>query len=231
MPAPTPSILTVVDIGTVRLVANLVEKGFKRVVPGVTAEVAGRRVSRRAVHGRGQPRGAGVRSGDAHGARWKSKCPNPGFRLKPGMYARVRLTVERRPNALTVPRSAVVDTEGKRGVFMVDNDQTARFREVQTGLQDGDRIEILDGLSDGERVDHRRARWRCATATACSSSAADRRGGRGGRSGGRGAKAGAKCGRGAGRRCSERTGAQAECSEPDERKYRGVVDVHPSHRD
>ena len=80
------------------------------------------------------------------------EVPNPGFRLKPGMYARVRLTVERRPNALTVPRGAVVDIEGKRGVFMVENGQTARFREVQTGLQDNDRIEILDGLNEGERV-------------------------------------------------------------------------------
>ena len=66
-------------------------------------------------------------------ASMEIEVPNPGFRLKPGMYARVRLTVERRQNALTVPRGAVVDTEGKRGVFMVDNAQTARFREVQTG--------------------------------------------------------------------------------------------------
>ena len=80
------------------------------------------------------------------------EVPNPGFRLKPGMYARVRLTVERRPNALTVPRNAVVDIDGKRGVFMVDEPDVAKFHEVQTGLPDGERIEILDGLSDGQRV-------------------------------------------------------------------------------
>jgi multidrug efflux pump subunit AcrA (membrane-fusion protein) len=63
----------------------------------------------------------------------------------------VRLTVERRADALTVPRNALVDTEGKRGVFLVDA-QTARFREVQTGLSDTDRVEITRGLNDGDRV-------------------------------------------------------------------------------
>ena len=57
------------------------------------------------------------------------EVPNPGFRLKPGMYARVRLTVERRPNALTVPRNAVVDIEGKRGVFLVEGADGALRRD------------------------------------------------------------------------------------------------------
>ncbi|HET9368922.1 MAG TPA: hypothetical protein VFO19_01695, partial [Vicinamibacterales bacterium] len=76
---------------------------------------------------------------------------NPGYRLKPGMYARVRLTVERRANALTVPRNAVVDFEGKRGVYMITED-IARFHPVTTGLSDGERIEIESGVTDGERV-------------------------------------------------------------------------------
>jgi multidrug efflux pump subunit AcrA (membrane-fusion protein) len=67
------------------------------------------------------------------------------------MFARVRLTVDRRPDALTVPRNAVVDSEGKRGVFLVDG-QTAKFQPVTTGLQDNDRIEILEGLAEGTRV-------------------------------------------------------------------------------
>ncbi|HET9269324.1 MAG TPA: efflux RND transporter periplasmic adaptor subunit, partial [Vicinamibacterales bacterium] len=84
-------------------------------------------------------------------AAMEIEVPNPGFRLKPGSYARVRLTVERRAGALTVPRNALVDTEGKRGVFLVDA-QTARFREVQTGLTDAERVEITRGLNDGDRV-------------------------------------------------------------------------------
>jgi len=182
-------IITVVDIGTVRLVTNLVEKGFKRVVPGVTAEVAVDAFPDEQFKGE-VSRVAPVFDPATRTAAMEIEVPNPGFRLKPGMYARVRLTVERRPNALTVPRGAVVDTEGKRGVFMVENGQTARFREVRTGLQDNDRVEILEGLNEGERV---------ITVGALALRDGDRvqltggdpggKGGRGNRAGGRGAKA------------------------------------------
>jgi multidrug efflux pump subunit AcrA (membrane-fusion protein) len=67
------------------------------------------------------------------------------------MYARVRLTVERRPSALTVPRNALVDVEGRRGVFVLE-DETARFRAVTTGLQDPERVEIVDGVTENQRV-------------------------------------------------------------------------------
>jgi membrane fusion protein (multidrug efflux system) len=180
-------ILTVVDISTVRLVTNLVEKGFKRVVPGVDAEVAVDAFPDERFRGE-VSRVSPVFDPATRTAPMEIEVPNPGFRLKPGMYARVRLTVERRANALTVPRGAVVDTEGKRGVFLVDG-QTAKFREVQTGLQDNDRVEILDGLTDGERV---------VTVGALALRDGDRvqlaggdpgaKGGRGNRGGGRGAK-------------------------------------------
>ncbi|MBP8274822.1 MAG: efflux RND transporter periplasmic adaptor subunit, partial [Acidobacteria bacterium] len=85
-------------------------------------------------------------------ATMEIEVPNPGFRLKPGMYARVQLTVDRRPDALTVPRAAVVDLEGKRGVYLIDDGNVAKFSPVRTGLQDAERVEILEGLNDGQRV-------------------------------------------------------------------------------
>ena len=144
-------ILGVVDISSVRLVASLVEKGFKRVTPGVVAVVGVDAFPGEQFRGV-VSRVAPVFDPATRTAQMEIEVPNPGFRLKPGMYARVRLTVDHRPNALTVPRAAIIDTEGKRGVFLVDEGQTAHFREVQTGLQDGDRVEILDGLTEGERV-------------------------------------------------------------------------------
>ena len=50
-----------------------------------------------------------------------------------------------------MPRNAVVDSEGQRGVFLVDG-QSAKFQPVTTGLQDNERIEILSGLTEGTRV-------------------------------------------------------------------------------
>ncbi len=103
-------------------------------------------------------------------AEMEIEVPNPGFRLKPGMYARVDLTVDSRQNALTVPSNAVVDLEGKTGVFVAKSGgaaqqasnppaqepgaapMTARFQQVSTGIRDGEQVEIRSGLEDGARV-------------------------------------------------------------------------------
>ena len=143
-------IVSVVDISTVRMIANLVEKGFNKIIAGVSADVEVDTFPGEQFRGV-VSRVAPVFDPATRTAAMEIEVPNPGFRLKPGSYARVRLTVERRSDALTVPRNALVDTEGKRGVFLVDA-QTARFREVQTGLSDADRVEITRGLNDGDRV-------------------------------------------------------------------------------
>ena len=144
-------ILSVVDISTVRLVANLVEKDFNRVQPGVLAEVQVDAFQGETFKGE-VSRVSPVFDPATRTASMEIEVPNPGFRLKPGMYARVKLTVQRKLNALSIPRNAVVDVEGKRGVYLVADGQTARFNEIETGLQDGDRIEVLSGLTDGQRV-------------------------------------------------------------------------------
>lgn len=145
------AVVSVVDITSVRMVANLVEKDFRRVAPGIAAEVTtdvfpGEKFSGKV------SRVAPVFDSATRTATMEIEVPNPGFRLKPGMYARVQLTVDRRPDALTVPRAAVVDVEGKRGVYLIDDGNVAKFTAVRTGLQDALRVEILEGLNDGQRV-------------------------------------------------------------------------------
>ena len=46
------------------------------------------------------------------------EIPNSGFRLKPGMYARVSILTGSKKDALVVPSNAVVDLGGRRGVFI-----------------------------------------------------------------------------------------------------------------
>lgn len=143
-------ILQVVDIGTVRMVSNLVEKDFKRITQGVQALVEVDAFPGEQFAGV-VSRVAPVFDAATRTASMEIEVPNPGYRLKPGMYARVRLTAQRKADALTVPRTAVVDSEGRRGVFLPDG-QTAKFQPVQTGLQDTERVEIVEGLTDGQRV-------------------------------------------------------------------------------
>ncbi len=79
------------------------------------------------------------------------EIPNPSNRLKPGMYARVGITLDTQEEALVVPATALVDLGGRRGVFQPLSD-TAVFRAVQVGSEQGELVEILGGLTDGAEV-------------------------------------------------------------------------------
>jgi Cu(I)/Ag(I) efflux system membrane fusion protein len=80
------------------------------------------------------------------------ELPNPGLRLKPGMYATFRLTGSARPNAITVPRSAVLATGERSLVFVRRADGMLEPREVVVGIGNDTRVEILRGLAAGETV-------------------------------------------------------------------------------
>jgi RND family efflux transporter MFP subunit len=114
---PNSPVAAVVDIRTVRMVANLVEKDMKRVHVGTVAAVevdafAGEKFAGRV------SRVAPVFDPATRTAEMEIEIPNGSYRLKPGMYSRVSLTVDSRENALTIPRNALVELEGKSGVFI-----------------------------------------------------------------------------------------------------------------
>lgn len=143
-------IVSVVDISSVRLVVNLVEQDTKRVVSGVPGEVEVDAFPGEQFNGR-VSRVAPVFDPATRTAEMEIEIPNPTLRLKPGMYARVRLRVAERADALAVPLNALVELDGRKGVF-VPREDTAKFMPVETGLQDASHVEILKGLEEKATV-------------------------------------------------------------------------------
>lgn len=78
--------------------------------------------------------------------------PNKKYRLSPGMFAKVVLQVRDDANALTLPVQAVDRLGDKTTVLFVNPQNRVEIRDVLTGIEDGDRIEILSGLGKGDRV-------------------------------------------------------------------------------
>jgi len=84
--------------------------------------------------------------------RVRVTVPNPGLRLKPGMYATIYFDVTIGPNVLAVPMQAVVVT-GERNVVFVRNAQGMLMpRDVVLGARAGDAVQILSGLRAGETI-------------------------------------------------------------------------------
>jgi RND family efflux transporter MFP subunit len=71
--------------------------------------------------------------------------------LKPGQFATVRITQSQPENAVMVPVSAV-KAEGDTNKVYVIKDGVAHERLVQTGLLEGDTIQIKQGLQEGELI-------------------------------------------------------------------------------
>ena len=76
---------------------------------------------------------------------------NPTLALKPDMYANVEFRVNL-PAKLTVPADAVLDAGERKTVFVDRGNGFFEPRQVTTGERDGNRIQILSGLTGGERV-------------------------------------------------------------------------------
>jgi RND family efflux transporter MFP subunit len=78
--------------------------------------------------------------------------PNGDYKLTPGMYADVSLRVQNDPNALTLPLQAINRSADKTTVLLVNSQNHVEEREIHTGIEGSDRIQILSGLNEGDRV-------------------------------------------------------------------------------
>lgn len=82
----------------------------------------------------------------------KAQFSNTSGMLLPGMFARVRATVEEREGAILVPQRAVQDLMGKSMITLAGEGDKAEIRAVRTGPRMGNLWLIEEGLNPGERV-------------------------------------------------------------------------------
>jgi len=143
-------VVDVVDISTVRLVANVVEKDLKELQTGNTTRVEVDAFPGEVFTGR-IARVSPVLDPSTRTAPIEIEIPNGSARLKPGMYARVSVTTSTKKQALVIPANSVVDLGGRRGVFTPLND-SAVFRALSLGTEQSNLVEVLGGLNEGDTV-------------------------------------------------------------------------------
>ena len=73
-------------------------------------------------------------------------------RIRAGMFATVSLVTSRKADVPVVQRTSVINTYGSWIVFVADENNIARRREVTLGIDNEEYFEILSGVSMGERV-------------------------------------------------------------------------------
>lgn len=76
---------------------------------------------------------------------------NPGHLLKPGMFARVKVVLEERRGALTLPPECVLSENGETFVYLIEEGLAAR-RSVEIGLSTTEVTEVLSGITSEDSV-------------------------------------------------------------------------------
>jgi RND family efflux transporter MFP subunit len=76
--------------------------------------------------------------------------PNAAHRIKPGMFAKVDLILERKRNVLIVPLEAVLGETDK--YVYVNADGAAVRKPVVLGMQEEDQVQVVSGLTTADRV-------------------------------------------------------------------------------
>ena len=86
-------------------------------------------------------------------ARVELVVDNSDQRLKPGMFVRATIVLDRVEEALTVPAQALTRRNGSDGVFLLDEENgTVKWESVTPGIRQDERLEILDSDLSGQVV-------------------------------------------------------------------------------
>ncbi len=78
---------------------------------------------------------------------------NPSYLLRPGMFGRIRVTIDYEDNAVLMPQKAIVTLQSAKIVYLVDEKNMVTLRNVSLGSQIGDDYVIIkSGVKPGDRV-------------------------------------------------------------------------------
>lgn len=146
----TASVMTVADLSTVWLSANVAEKDLPQMFVGQAAHIIPNAYADRAFDGKVKYIGD-LLDPETRTVQVRVAIDNREGRFKPGMFTRVSFSGASHP-ALLVPASALLQSGLLTRVFVEQSPFHFESRVVSVGASVGDRVEVLSGLKAGERV-------------------------------------------------------------------------------
>jgi len=147
---PSKSLYTVADLSSVWVLVDINEKDLSRVTRGQAATVIVGAFPDRKLKGR-ITYIADLVDQATRTVKARVEVANPGRKLKPEMFATVELELpsDSAP-VVAVPEDALQDLDGKKVVFVAEDEDEFAARQVQTGRTEGGMVEIVSGLKEGE---------------------------------------------------------------------------------
>ncbi len=84
--------------------------------------------------------------------RVEAQFPNPDYALRPGQFARIRVKIDMKRDALLVPQRAISELQGNYQVAVLTSSNTIHIQPVRVGERSSNSWVIEEGLHPGQRV-------------------------------------------------------------------------------
>jgi len=147
---PETELYTVSDLSTIWAVADVYEYEVPFVRVGQDVELALSYYAGRKWHGRISYVYPNV-DPQTRTVKVRIELPNPGFELKPQMFANVQLAINY-GTKVVVPSQAVLDSGTEQIVFVAHDEGMFEPRKITVGAQVDDQTIVLSGLKEGEEI-------------------------------------------------------------------------------
>ena len=146
--AANAPLLLIVELHPINGVVYVTEKDYARLKPGQSVSLTTDAYPEEQFRGQ-IDRIAPVFRKSTRQARVEMTIENEQHRLKPGMFIRATVVMEKVPEATIIPEQALTTRNEKSGVFVVNDDgKSVVWREVKVGIREGHRVQVEgEGLS------------------------------------------------------------------------------------
>jgi len=150
--AANAPLFTVVDLDPIVAVLFVAEQDYAAITPGLSVALRSDVYPDQTFAAR-VTRVAPIFESTSRQARVELTVPNPGRRLKPGMFVQAQAILERVEDATIVPEQAITRRADRPVIFTLnETTQTARLVPVELGITENSRVQIASPVLNGSEV-------------------------------------------------------------------------------
>jgi len=150
--AANAPLFTVIETAPITAVVYVTEQDYGRLEVGQVASLVTDAFPERSFSGT-IARVSPVFDAASRQARIELQVPNTEGLLKPGMFVRAEVILDRVEEAVIVPYAALVQRAGTSGVFVVDDaGERVRWRPLEVGIRRGGRVQVTGEGIEGRVV-------------------------------------------------------------------------------
>lgn len=77
---------------------------------------------------------------------------NPDLKLRPGMFVKADIITAKKDSVIVIPKNIILSGNRGKYVFIVERNSAADDRQIVTGIENKDFVEVVEGLSVNDRL-------------------------------------------------------------------------------